>query len=182
MCIRDSEPPPPSAAGVVNLYSQDFYALAATRLQPQGIVAQWLPLPTQNLDDTRALVASFINVFPHASLWTTELHEMLLVGSMDPLPLDARRIADRYAAPAVATALAEVGVGSAAALLATWVTDRDGLARFAGATPAVTDDRPAIEYAAWVRPREILRTLPALLALRTPAPLCLLYTSDAADE
>lgn len=165
------EPPPPSAAGVVNLYSQDFYALAATRLQPQGIVAQWLPLPTQNLDDTRALVASFINVFPHASLWTTELHEMLLVGSMDPLPLDARRIADRYAAPAVVTALAEVGVGSAAALLATWVTDRAGLARFAGATPAVSDDRPAIEYATWVRPREISRTLPALLALRTPAPL-----------
>ena len=35
------EPPPPSAAGVVNLYSQDFYSLAAARLNPQGIVAQW---------------------------------------------------------------------------------------------------------------------------------------------
>ena len=44
------EPPPPSAAGVVNLYSQDFYSLAAARLNSQGIVAQWLPLPTQNLD------------------------------------------------------------------------------------------------------------------------------------
>jgi spermidine synthase len=42
------EPPPPSAAGVVNLYSSDFYRVAAQRLQPHGLVAQWLPLPTQN--------------------------------------------------------------------------------------------------------------------------------------
>lgn len=165
------EPPPPSAAGVVNLYSQDFYSLAAARLNSQGIVAQWLPLPTQNLEDTRALVASFINVFPHASLWTTEFHEMLMVGSMAPLPLDPARIAARFSEPGVRKALAEVGVASPAALLATWVTDRDGLARFAGQTPAVTDNRPAIEYATWVRPREVARTLPALLAERGPPPL-----------
>lgn len=165
------EPPPPSAAGVVNLYSQDFYSLAAARLNPQGIVAQWLPLPTQNLEDTRALVASFINVFPHASLWTTEFHEMLLVGSMEPLPLNPARIAARFAEPKVKTALAEVGIASPAALLATWVTDRDGLARFSGPTPAVTDDRPVIEYATWVRPREVARTLPALLSERSQPPL-----------
>ncbi len=170
------EPPPPSAAGVVNLYSQDFYTLAAARLNPRGIVAQWLPLPTQNLDDTRALVASFINVFPHASLWTTEFHEMLMVGSMEPLPLDAARIAERFAQPTVKAALAEVGVASPAALLATWVTDRNGLANFAGSTPAVTDDRPAIEYATWVRPREVIHTLPALLSQRNQPPL---VTADA---
>lgn len=45
------EPPPPSASGVVNLYSSDFYALAGTRLRPGGLFAQWLPLPTQNDED-----------------------------------------------------------------------------------------------------------------------------------
>ena len=35
------EPPPPSAAGVVNLYSSDFYALASTRLRQDGLLAQW---------------------------------------------------------------------------------------------------------------------------------------------
>ncbi|MDH5625639.1 MAG: fused MFS/spermidine synthase, partial [Nitrospira sp.] len=69
------EPPPPSAAGVVNLYSTGFYELARARLRPDGLVAQWLPLPTQNDEDTRSLVRSFLDVFPHASLWTTELHE-----------------------------------------------------------------------------------------------------------
>ncbi len=165
------EPPPPSAAGVVNLYSRDFYQLAANRLAPQGIVAQWLPLPTQNEEDTRALVASFIEVFPHAQLWTSELHEMLLLGSMQPLTLDAARIQARYSQPDTAAALKAVGVPSAAALLSTWVTDRDGLARFAGDAQAVTDDRPGIEYTTWVRPREVVRVLPTLLALRSEPPL-----------
>ncbi|MEN5302883.1 fused MFS/spermidine synthase [Pseudomonas sp. TWI628] len=165
------EPPPPSASGVVNLYSRDFYALAASRLEPGGIVAQWLPLPTQNVDDTRSLVRSFLDVFPHASLWTTEFHETLLIGSLEPMQLDVARISQRFAQPTVAGALAEVGVGSVEALLATWLTDREGLLRFAGDAPAVTDDRPRIEYAPWVRAREITRVLPPLLALRTPPPL-----------
>ena len=161
------EPPPPSAAGVVNLYSSDFYRLAASRLTEQGIVAQWLPLPTQNEEETRALVASFIQVFPHAQLWTSELHEMLLLGSMQPLELDAARIQTRYAQPDTAAALKAVGIPSAGALLATWVTDREGLARFVDGAQPVTDDRPAIEYAGWVRPRELVRVLPRLLSLRS---------------
>ncbi|MEN5034840.1 fused MFS/spermidine synthase [Pseudomonas sp. TWI929] len=165
------EPPPPSAAGVVNLYSSNFYQLAASRLQPNGLVAQWLPLPTQNDEDSRALVRSFIDVFPHASLWTTEFHEMLLIGSLQPLQLNVPRIRERLAQPAVAAALAEVGIDSPQALLATWVTDRSGLERYAADALAVTDDQPRIEYANWVRPREITRVLPALLALRTPVPL-----------
>ncbi|MDH4151823.1 MAG: fused MFS/spermidine synthase, partial [Betaproteobacteria bacterium] len=93
------EPPPPSAAGVANLYSTDFYALARSRLRPGGLVAQWLPLPTQNDEDTRALVRSFLDIYPHASLWTTELHEMLLVGSLEPVDLDVPRIIERVSQP-----------------------------------------------------------------------------------
>jgi spermidine synthase len=165
------EPPPPSAAGVVNLYSRDFYALAAARMNDKGIVAQWLPLPTQNDEDTRALVRSFLDVFPHASLWSTELHEMLLVGSREPLELDAQRIAERFNQPEMKTALSAVGVATPAALLATWVMDRAALERYAGNAPAVTDDQPRIEYASWVRSGEFGRVLPKLYALRTDAPL-----------
>ncbi|WRW06729.1 fused MFS/spermidine synthase [Pseudomonas putida] len=165
------EPPPPSAAGVVNLYSRDFYQLAASRLQEHGLVAQWLPLPTQNDEDSRSLVRSFLDVFPHASLWTTEFHEMLLIGSATPMVLDVQRIRQRFEQPQVSAALAQVGVSSVEALLATWITDRQGLEGYAGDAQPVTDDRPRIEYASWVRPREITRVLPALLALRVAPPL-----------
>jgi spermidine synthase len=186
--LRDSErydlitlePPPPSAAGVSNLYSSDFYELASKRLQPNGLFAQWLPLATQNNEDTRSLVRSFLDSFPYATLWTTELHEMLLIGSFTPIKLDIDQITDRFNQPQVASALGEVGIRSTAALLATWVTSRDGLELYAAGVPPVTDDHPRIEYAALVRPNEITRTLPALLALRTQVPLK--GTDEAFDQ
>jgi spermidine synthase len=165
------EPPPPSAAGVVNLYSSDFYKLAAQRLNPNGLVAQWLPLTTQNDADTRSLVRSFLDVFPYATLWSTELHEMLLIGSLSPIELNVQEIERRFHQPSVASSLQEVGVESPAALLATWVMDREGLEHYAGDAAAVTDDHPSIEYAAWVRPGEIKSVLPKLLALRTDPPV-----------
>ncbi|RSL14608.1 putative membrane-bound spermidine synthase [Edaphobacter aggregans] len=165
------EPPPPSAEGVVNLYSTDFYKLASRRLERNGLFAQWLPLATQNDEDTRSLVRSFLDVFPYATLWTTEMHEMLLVGSYSPIDLDVHQITSRFMQSSVSTPLKAVGISSPAALLATWVTGRDGLERYAARANPVTDDHPRIEYAAWVRPREISRVLPELLALRTDPPL-----------
>jgi spermidine synthase len=156
---------------VANLYSTEFYRLASARLKRNGVVAQWLPLTTQNDEDTKALVKSFVEVFPHASLWTTELHEMLLVGSQDAMTLDAAQISARFNEPEVAAALGSVGVESPEELLALWVTDRAGLMRYAGTTAAVTDDRPRVEYGTWVRPLEILRTLPELMELRGDGPV-----------
>ncbi len=165
------EPPPPSAAGVVNLYSRDFYELCRDRLAPHGLMAQWWPLPTQNDEDSRSLVRSFLDVFPYVTAWSTELHEVLLVGSMDPIVIDASRVQDRFSEGGVASALAEGGVESPAALLATWITGRDGLERYVGGAPPVTDDRPLIEHASWVRRGEIQRVLPRLLGFATDIPL-----------
>jgi spermidine synthase len=165
------EPPPPSAEGVVNLYSRDFYALARRRLKPDGLLSQWLPLATQNDEDSCSLIRSFLDVFPYATLWTTELHEMLLIGSAEPIEIDATRLAERIARPGVSLALKEVGVSSPAALLATYVTDRAGLERIALHAPPTTDDRPRIEYAAWLRSGEFSRVLPRLLAQHTDPPV-----------
>jgi hypothetical protein len=57
------------------------------------------------------------------------------------------------------------------------VTGREGLEAYAGNTPAVTDDYPLIEYATWLAPKEIARSLPNLLAQQTEPPL-----ENATDE
>jgi len=164
------EPPPPSAQGVANLYSFEFYELAEKRLNQNGILAQWLPIATQNEQQTRELVRSFLDAFPYATLWTTELHEMLLVGSPQPIRIDVRALQERFAPQNVAASMKGVGIDSPAAVLATWVTDRSGLERFAGEANPVTDDHPRIEYGPWVRQDEITRALPKLLDLRTEVP------------
>ena len=106
------EPPPPSAAGVVNLYSTEFYRLAATRLRPAGWSRSGCRCRRRTRTTRASLVRSFLEVFPHASLWTTEFHEMLLVGSLEPIELDVPRIAARFnAAGGVAGACAKWALG-----------------------------------------------------------------------
>ncbi len=165
------EPPPPSAAGVVNLYSTNFYQIAKSRLKSGGIVAQWLPLPTQNDEDTRSLVKSFLDVFPYTSLWTTELHEMLLIGSLEPIVLNGPKIIEQFKSPKLADALKEIGIDSPESLMATYVMNRKGLEKYAGNALPVTDNQPRIEYSDWVRTDEIHRVLPELMMLRTNPPI-----------
>lgn len=165
------EPPPPSARGVVNLYSTDFYELARDRLEPDGLLAQWWPIATQNMEDSQSMLRSILDVFPYVTVWTTDVYEMMVIGSMRPMELDAARIATRFALSEVQKALTEVGVASPSALLATYVMGRKELETFVGTAPPVTDDRPRIEYAPWVRPHEIRRVLPRLLELAADIPL-----------
>ena len=96
---------------------------------------------------------------------------MLLVGSSESMELNAAQVEQRFNQPLVAASLAEVGVASPAALIATWVTDRDGLERYADGARPVTDDWPSIEYATWVHRNEFGRVLPAVLALQIAPPL-----------
>ena len=62
-------PPPVEAAGSSMLYSQDFYAVAQERLQPGGILAQWLPPADHAVQASvaRALKNSFPYVYVYPS-------------------------------------------------------------------------------------------------------------------
>jgi spermidine synthase len=44
--IITGEPPPPSIAGVVNLYTAEYFAALAKRLAPGGLATYWLPVPS----------------------------------------------------------------------------------------------------------------------------------------
>jgi spermidine synthase len=117
------------------------------------------------------LVRRFLDEFPYATLWTTELHEMLLVGSESPIQPNMQKIASRFASGNVTASLKAVGVDSPAAVLPTWVTGREGLEKFAAGAKAVTDDGPRIEYGPWVKPNVATKVLPDLLALETEVPV-----------
>src|SRR6202795_1667183 len=60
-------PPPVPPAGSSLLYSQDFYAVANQRLEPGGILQQWLP---EGDDPTQASVARALkNSFPYVRVF-----------------------------------------------------------------------------------------------------------------
>ena len=153
------EPPPPIARGVVNLYSKEFYELCRRHLRPGGMMAQWVPLTTQNLETTRMLMRTFQDVFPHTTLWSTELHETMLLGTLEPLRIDVRAVSEQMAAPALARSLGEVGIRNAAQLFATFLMDESAVRAFTAGVDLVTDDRPRIEYA----PLQVAGEFPPLL-------------------
>jgi spermidine synthase len=164
------EPPPPTAAGVNNLYSSDFYRLCKTRLTDNGMVAQWWPISTQSLEASRSLVRSMLDNFTYVTLWTTELHEMLLIGSMQPMPVNIDAIKKTMAYPPLAESLKEIGINSPAALLATYMMGNKGLENFAGDARPITDNFPRLEYDRWTSKRVILEILPKLLSQQRQLP------------
>ena len=51
-----SEPPPPRAAGVVNLYTKEYFQLIRSRLAPGGMAAYWLPMHAVSGPAARAII------------------------------------------------------------------------------------------------------------------------------
>ena len=75
------EPPPPDIAGVVNLYTQEYFQLIYERLNDGGIVTYWLPLHSLSDKAAKAIIRAFGNVFSDASLWHGWREDVMLVGT-----------------------------------------------------------------------------------------------------
>jgi spermidine synthase len=140
------EPPPPRDTGVVSLYTREFYQLAASRLTPGGVIAQWIPLHSQSVEEMQMEVAAFLEVFPYAIGAIPVERELLLLGSRQALPLSTERFGEMTTSPAVASSLAAIGFEDPAVLLGIFFLDRSGLERFARGAEPLSDAQPHVEY------------------------------------
>lgn len=137
------EPPPPRNAGIVNLYSREYYQLCRQRLNPGGLVCQWLPVHQLRQADVKACIRAFTDVFPNTTLWTNFAYtDLCLLGSMEPLPLSPERLRERLAR----TPLDAIGVEDAESLLSTYLHGPESLKAYTADTLPLTDDRPTLEY------------------------------------
>jgi spermidine synthase len=144
------EPPDIFTAGVVNLYTEEFYRLAAGALAPDGILCQWLPIGEMEDVEMRMLVRAFQEVFPETSMWREALgpgaSPLLLVGSKRPLHLDPAVLAMRMRNPAIAGDLARIGMGTPEGLAAFYLGGPEETRRWIAAAPSVTDDRTVVDF------------------------------------
>ncbi|MFY0581256.1 fused MFS/spermidine synthase [Cystobacter fuscus] len=140
------EPPPPRSAGVVSLYTPEFYREVKRRLAPGGVLAQWIPLQQQPDNLTRGLVASLLASFSEVTLWIPSDYEAVLVAADRPLPVDVPAWEARWARPSVARSLADVGFTSPYGLMGTYVAGTEALRRWSRGYAPVTDDHPSVEY------------------------------------
>ena len=137
------EPPPPHGAGVVNLYTLEYFELLRSRLAPGGIVTYWLPVAQLQKGDTRAIVGGFCSAFPDCSLWAGSGLDWMLAGTNGTLqPVSEQRFSRPWGDPGLQASLAEVGVEIPEQLGALFIGDANYLRSLAGAEPPLVDDFP----------------------------------------
>lgn len=139
----------PWISGVATLFTAEFYALAAARLAPGGIMLQWAPGYSLAPEDLRMVVRTFRTAFPATSVWLAAPGDYLLLGRARAEPFPVARVAERYAASAgIGEDFARSALPSPSALLADFVLGEADAARYAAGAPVNTDDLLPLEFAA----------------------------------
>ncbi|HET8939801.1 MAG TPA: methyltransferase [Polyangiales bacterium] len=137
------EPPPPIIAGVVNLYTQEFFESARKHLAPGGFMTYWLPLMNLSAPSARAVIGAFCNAYDDCSLWNGSVRNFMLMGTNKAPPMES---ADHFRAqwrdPKVLPELEAVGFEVPEQLTATYIADGKELRHFTIGMPPLTDDRP----------------------------------------
>ncbi|RPJ42441.1 MAG: tetratricopeptide repeat protein, partial [Candidatus Latescibacterota bacterium] len=131
--------------GNAAVYSRTYYRHCLERLSDGGVMCQWVPtlLPPE---DWRTVTRTFLDVFPHVSLWFFEPSHAIMVGSAEPLAIDPRRIEAALEDPEIRADLGAFGLDSPGAIVGSFFAADDSLRRLVGEGPIHTFDRPTLEF------------------------------------
>jgi spermidine synthase len=134
--IITSDPIDPWMDGAAVLYSVEYYELAKERLRPGGIVAQWLPLYETDEASVKSELASFLEVFPEGTTWSSHIPrnrgtDLVMIGQVGAMKIDVDRLASRIERnPRLAQSLADVDLGYMITLLAAYFGRKPDLAQW----------------------------------------------------
>ena len=143
--VITEEPMHPALAGVVNLYTKEYYELARSRLKPGGIMSQWIPLYNLSVEDVRTMVRTFQEVFPHTTVWLANT-DIFMIGSPAETRIDYGRVMEKLAMPNVRRLLADIDLEDPVEFLGTFVMGEDRVREYASSAPVMTDDMPTVEF------------------------------------
>jgi spermidine synthase len=137
------EPPPPVLAGVVNLYTREYFSLMRARLAEGGFATYWLPMMNLSGDGAKAIIRAFCEAFTDCSLWHGETRNFMLLGSADAKnPVTAEHFGRRFRDPSQHAELTAIGLEDPNQLGSLFIGDADYLDDLTRETPPLTDDWP----------------------------------------
>jgi len=146
-----SEPSNVWIPGVAHLFTHESFEDVRRRLDPEhGICCQWMQGYGLELPVLQAVVRTFLDVFPNATLWFSNLGwpDVFLVGSVGPLSIDVAALEERLAKARVVDPNLSGHVMDAERLMRCFIAGPDALRKFVGPGPFTRDAQPMLEYAA----------------------------------
>ena len=139
-----TEPPPAQNAGAVNLYSREYFGLCRSRLQPQGVVVQWIPASNLDTSELKSIFRAFQEVFPDCYLFHVGGYQFCLVGSDHPIRLDFSQLQARVESHR--PFLQSVGLAEPELLPGCLLAGPQALREATANIPPLTDDWPALRH------------------------------------
>jgi spermidine synthase len=125
--IITSDPIHPWVKGSAVLYSQEYFELCRARLNPGGLVTQWVPFYESDRSVVQSEIATFFSVFPNGTIWGNADegfgYDTVMLGQAEPLKIDVDALQarlDRWEFTRVRDSLRPLGLGSALDLLSTY--------------------------------------------------------------
>ncbi len=125
--IITSDPIHPWVKGSAVLYSQEYFELCRSRLNPGGFVTQWVPLYESDRAVVQSEIATFFSVFPEGTIWGNDDegygYDTVMLGQAAPLAVDLAALQDRLKRPdhaRVVQSLNPLALGSPLQLLSTY--------------------------------------------------------------
>jgi spermidine synthase len=145
-----SEPSNPWIGGVATLFSEEFYALARSRLAPSGLMVQWIDGYAIRPEDLKMIVKTFRTAFPATTVWHAHgIADFILVGSAEARPLDLGRVQAAWSAsPALRQDFARLGFRVPWVFLADFLLAEPDAARLTLGADLNTDDLLPLEFSA----------------------------------
>jgi len=138
-----SEPSNPWMAGLANLFTRDFFALAEARINEQGIFAQFIHSYQLDWNTFGIVCRSFAQVFPRNMLFETRDGDFLMVGFKGIDGFDISNAVKNLQYAKKSTNMKLTDVKSLYRMVAT-----EDLMALVGQGPIHSDNWPHLEYAA----------------------------------
>lgn len=133
----------PGVVARSHLHTVEFYEQVRGRLAPGGVFAQAVPVDGLAARDHRAIVRTFLEVFPQGELWFTGQASLLVARDAGKGPALAE-VRDRAAVAVVEADLRRASFLDLEDLLAARVASGDRLASTLGGARVLRDDHPVI--------------------------------------
>jgi tetratricopeptide (TPR) repeat protein len=168
-----SEPTNPWISGVGDLFTSEFFGMVRDRLKVGGIMCAWFHTYHMGDGDLKAIVRTFLSVFPEGVLWMADDTDLIFLGSAVPLAFD-ERLGGRMDEAAIAQDLARIWIHRPEDLVSSYVAGPRALLSFVGSAPGLnTDDNMLLEFSAGTKVLEETERihLVSLLRLMEPPPL-----------
>ncbi|HYR84050.1 MAG TPA: fused MFS/spermidine synthase [Terriglobia bacterium] len=157
--IIASHPSLPWVKGAAAFYTREYFEAGKRRLNPGGVISQWLPLHETGIEVVKSEMATFFQVFPDGTLWGNDIsngvgYDITLMARDGESTINMGEIygrLNRRDHRPVAESLQSVGFRSVAELFATYSGRGPDLVQWLDGAEINHDRDLRVEYLAGLR-------------------------------